>query len=108
MPYITPTNLEVHDRQWLLDRLAAAEAMTRELVEFKSGGLNFLLTSIVASWLTHEGLSYQTCNDIVGALDNAKDEFRRRVQHPYEDRKEDLSELYYHSELGLRVKPRSV
>ena len=32
-------------------------------------------------------MSYATCNDIVGALDNCKDEFRRRIQHPYEDKK---------------------
>lgn len=26
-------------------------------------------------------------NDVVGALDNAKDEFKRRIQNPYEDSK---------------------
>ena len=52
-----------------------------------SGGLNYLLTMEVIRYLKFHGLSYQTCNDIVGALDNCKDEFRRRVQHPYEDRK---------------------
>lgn len=51
------------------------------------GPLNFLLTMIVKEYLHNHGLSYQTCNDIVGALDNCKDEFRRRVQHPYEDEK---------------------
>lgn len=52
-----------------------------------AGDLNYALTLIVRSYLKSQGLSYQTCNDIVGALDNAKDEFRRRIQHKYEDAK---------------------
>jgi hypothetical protein len=51
------------------------------------GELNWALTEVVIGYLLAKGLSYRTCNDIVGALDNAKDEFRRLVQHPYEDRK---------------------
>jgi hypothetical protein len=50
-----------------------------------AGELNYLITEYLVSYLDTHGLSYQTCNDIVGALDNCKDEFRRRVQHPYED-----------------------
>lgn len=49
------------------------------------GELNFMVTELVMAYLRNNGLSYQTCNDIVGALDNAKDEFRRRVQHKYEN-----------------------
>lgn len=52
-----------------------------------SGELNYKLTVEIIDYLMWHGLSYQTCNDIVGALDNCKDEFRRRVQHPYEDGK---------------------
>jgi hypothetical protein len=52
-----------------------------------SGELNYVLTYIVADFLKRKGLSYQTCNDIVGALDNCKDEFKRRIQNPYEDTK---------------------
>ncbi|KKL53780.1 hypothetical protein LCGC14_2271990 [marine sediment metagenome] len=52
-----------------------------------SGQLNFQLTMVVIAYLKSHGLSYGTCNDIVGALDNCKDEFRRLVQHPYEDKK---------------------
>ena len=51
-----------------------------------AGELNFVLTHAILDYLTVHGLSYQTCNDIVGALDNCKDEFRRRVQHPYENK----------------------
>ncbi len=42
-----------------------------------SGELNYVLTSDVLSYLQTHGLSYQTCNDIVGALDNCKREWRR-------------------------------
>ncbi len=52
-----------------------------------SGQLNFQLTKVVIRYLKRHGLCYDTCNDIVGALDNCKDEFRRLVQHPYEDKK---------------------
>ncbi len=52
-----------------------------------SGQLNFQLTKVVIGYLKRHGLCYDTCNDIVGALDNCKDEFRRLVQHPYEDEK---------------------
>ena len=52
-----------------------------------TGQLNFQLTMVIIKYLRRQGLCYATCNDIVGALDNAKDEFRRLVQHPYEDQK---------------------
>lgn len=51
------------------------------------GDLNYLFTTLAIKYMEDHGLSYQTCNDIVGALDNAKDEFRRRIQHPYEELK---------------------
>lgn len=50
-----------------------------------AGELNYLLTNMIVDYLISEGLTYQTCNDIVGALDNCKDEFKRRIQDPYED-----------------------
>ncbi len=51
------------------------------------GELNYTLTVVIKEYLYVRGLSYQTCNDMVVALDNCKDEFRRRIQHPYEDEK---------------------
>lgn len=56
-----------------------------------SGELNYLVTQLLLEYLETKGLSYATCNDIVGALDNAKDEFKRRVQDPYEDTKIELN-----------------
>jgi hypothetical protein len=52
-----------------------------------AGELNFLITKLVIRYVHVKGLNYQTCNDIVGALDGAKAEFQRRVVAPYEDTK---------------------
>ncbi len=72
-----------------------AKKRVASTVPLKSRELNFKLTMEVIEYLIIHGLSYQTCNDIVGALDNCKDEFRRRVQHPYEDRKiEENGDVY--------------
>ena len=49
--------------------------------------LNFLITSIVSSYLARRGLKYQTINDAIGALECAKLELYRRVVSPYEDTK---------------------
>ncbi len=65
----------------------AKKRLALGLVTNTSGELNYKLTVEIIDYLMWHGLSYQTCNDIVGALDNCKDEFKRRVQHPYEDGK---------------------
>jgi len=52
-----------------------------------AGELNYVITRIIHECLNNWGKNYQSMNDIVGALDNAKDEFRRRIQHPYENEK---------------------
>jgi hypothetical protein len=51
------------------------------------GELNYILTRILIRYIEHRGLSYQTINDIIGALEGAKAEFYRRVAIPYEDKK---------------------
>ena len=52
-----------------------------------SGELNYQFTQVLLLYLEHNGLCYQTINDIIGALAQAADEFRRRVVHNYEDAK---------------------
>ena len=52
-----------------------------------AGELNYLFTMLAKQYMNKKGLSYQTINDIVGALDGAKVEFQRRVVAPYEDKK---------------------
>lgn len=51
------------------------------------GELNYVITKLIIAYMKKHGKNYQTCNDIVGALDNAKDEFKRRIQNPYENYK---------------------
>lgn len=51
------------------------------------GELNFQLTTLVRDYCINNGLSYQTINDALGALEGAKLEFYRRVAAPYEDKK---------------------
>jgi hypothetical protein len=50
-----------------------------------SGALNFLVSSICKDFLSIKGKNYENLNSIIGALDCAKEEFRRRVINPYED-----------------------
>jgi hypothetical protein len=65
------------------------------LVADSPGELNYVLTRSVLAYLELHGLSYHTINDIVGALEQAKDEFQRRIVHPYEDvKKEENGDVY--------------
>jgi len=50
----------------------------------KSGELNYLFTTAMLDYLRERGLSYQSINDCIGALEAAKLEFYRRVVVPYE------------------------
>ena len=69
MPYITTERREA---------LAKGEDMGG------AGELNYILTRILNRYIEHRGLSYQTINDIVGALEGSKLEFYRRIAKPYE------------------------
>lgn len=51
------------------------------------GELNYKITRTIQDYIDMQGLSYQTINDIVGALEGGKLEFYRRVAAPYEDKK---------------------
>ena len=51
------------------------------------GQLNWVISEAVAYYVKDHGLSYQTVNDVVGALDCAKMEFYRRLASRYEDHK---------------------
>ena len=67
------------------------ESRRRALVKGSSpltaGELNYAITITIIRYICKHERSYQIFNDVVGALDNAKDEFRRRILHPYEDGK---------------------
>ena len=50
-----------------------------------SGELNYALTLALKDYLADHGESYQTYNDMIGALEGAKLELYRRKIAPYED-----------------------
>lgn len=52
-----------------------------------SGELNWKISNAISAYLDTRGLSYNTINDIIGALEGAKLEFYRRVAVPYEEEK---------------------
>lgn len=52
-----------------------------------AGELNYDFTKIIKRYLEMKGESYQTYNDIIGALENCKLELYRRKISPYEDNK---------------------
>jgi len=59
------------------------------------GELNFMFSQYCRNYIDTKGLSYQTINDIVGALEGAKLEFYARVVRPYEDKKiEENGDVY--------------
>lgn len=49
------------------------------------GELNYMFSQLARNYCDSKGLSYQTINDIVGALEGAKLEFYRRVAVSYEE-----------------------
>jgi len=61
-----------------------------------AGELNFKITTVILDYLASAGHNYRIMNEIVGALEQVKDEFQRRVVHPYEDLKIKLNGDVYH------------
>ena len=51
------------------------------------GELNYTITVSLLAYMERHGISYTTINDIIGALEGAKQEFYSRIAVPYEDRK---------------------
>lgn len=68
------------------DRREAISGIRQELPE-NAGELNYEFTRDIQDYVMMKGLSYQTINDVIGALEGAKAEFQRRVVAPYEDLK---------------------
>ena len=58
---------------------------TKEAIS--AGELNYLFTGIATDYLERMGKTYQTINDVMGALEGCKLEFYRRIVAPYEDTK---------------------
>ncbi len=60
----------------------------RILIDFDGAGeLNYAITKVIQNYMNEKTESYQTYNDIMGALEGAKLELYRRKIAPYEDKK---------------------
>jgi len=55
-----------------------------------------MFTEVIKMYMKDHGLSYQTINDIVGALEGAKLEFYRRIAVGYEEQKRHDNGDVYH------------
>ena len=77
MPYIKKQDREKFE-DVLLYKLPDTET---------SGELNYLITMVCQNYLHSKGVSYQTFNDIIGALEGSKLELYRRQLSVYEDKK---------------------
>lgn len=51
------------------------------------GDLNYLITTLVDTYLDHYGVHYSSINRVIGVLECAKLELYRRIAAPYEDKK---------------------
>jgi len=71
MPYIKP------DRRKQLQNEVATTC----------GELNYMITDLLTTYLIVNEESYQTYNDMIGALEGAKLELYRRKIVPYEEKK---------------------
>ena len=65
-----------------------------------AGELNYLLTLQAIAYVERKGLSYATINDVLGALEGAKQEFYRRVAVQYEEGKIALNGDVYPPTIG--------
>jgi hypothetical protein len=62
-------------------------ALAKNPVPDSVGELNYCFTAFIRRYVKRKQLSYQTINDVMGALEGAKAEFYARVARPYEDQK---------------------
>ena len=65
------------------------KALEESLAPIKAGELNYLFTHLINNYLELNRESYQSYNDIMGALEGAKLELYRRKIAPYEEKKKE-------------------
>jgi hypothetical protein len=52
-----------------------------------AGELQYVIALFINEYIDRQGLNYQHCNDMLGALSGAQMEFYRKVVAPYEEEK---------------------
>jgi hypothetical protein len=72
---------------YIKSSLRAGMCNCGHIIPINAGELNYAITDYCIGYVKEKGLSYQTINDIMGALEGAKAEFYRRVAVPYEETK---------------------
>ena len=77
MPYIKPEKRELIDPH--------IDALVDTLGD--EGGLNYVITRIVAKYLVAMGVRYDSINTVAGVLQKVAAEFDARVTRPYEELK---------------------
>ena len=71
-----------------------------------AGELNYIITSLVQTYVAGHGVSYQRFNDVMGALEGAKLELYRRGIAPYEDRKANENGDVLETMLRIAIDPQ--
>jgi hypothetical protein len=87
MPYI-----KQDDREYLrevLENLYERLRIAKNPNDMQVGWLNYVITSLCHFWLSGHGKlqSYKNLNEVIGALECAKQELYRTVVAPYENTK---------------------
>lgn len=83
MPYITNERREDFDHALAL----LFDNMKCIIGGIQKGDVNYVISQIVIEYCKLKGISYGTCSDVTGLLNDVKIEFERRVVAPYEDKK---------------------
>jgi hypothetical protein len=63
------------------------EYLWQEKLPETGGDLNYIITRLCKEFLDNLGENYERINQVIGALECAKQEFYRRIVSPYEDKK---------------------
>lgn len=63
------------------------QALSEGMPITEAGELNYAITLLLKKFWVNSPRNYQTINDIVGAVEGAKQEFYRRIAVPYEEEK---------------------
>lgn len=58
-----------------------------KLIIDNPGNLNYVISTLINSYIEHAGLSYSKVNEAIGVLECAKLELYRRIAAPYEESK---------------------
>lgn len=87
MPYIAESRRKQLDDQIseLINKMITLDQDS--LVRLSPGDLNYIFTKLAIGFSNSKGISYQTFNDVLGALEGAKLELYRRLIAGYEDYK---------------------